>query len=51
MSKRVVFTASEKLASQIEEEAERLGLNKSEICRNHIARSINQKEDTDEDRR
>lgn len=40
MSKRIVFTATESLAERIDEEAEELGLNRSEVIRNHVARSI-----------
>lgn len=40
MSERIAFMASTDLAEEIESEADNLGLNKSEVIRNHLARSI-----------
>jgi len=40
MSERKTVVMSEKLAGKIEEEAEELGLNESEVIRKHISERV-----------
>jgi len=40
MSRKKTVVMSEKLSGKVEEEAEELGLNESEVIRNHLADSL-----------